>query len=300
MKAKKIVLATLIMMGAIIVAFAIGLKPHGIKNKMNQDGKYIFSEPDTLKEPEVITEQRTKKIEIINGKKKVTETIVKMKGDSIIEKKVIEKEEDSDQPDFNLDTGAFSGGFYFKQLNPDDLDSLSPFGQQFFNFNDLNDSLLRGFNFSFGPDFGFHIKPFGNFDDDMFKDFDNGMPNMDFGQMHKRIEEMMERMQRGFQTDPNFDLEPGLPKIKPHSKTKSMKQIITAHLLDDGFIDDVEDNYKFELNQKWLKINGKKQSKELYEKYKKIIEDNTGVELEDEFDFKFNNKKKFGKKTRKI
>jgi hypothetical protein len=93
---------------------------------------------------------------------------------------------------------------------------------------------------------------------------------------------------------------PNVPRFN-HSEhknnPKSMNEIITEHLLNDGFINDIDQKYKFELNEKYLKINGKKQDKAIYDKYKKIIEDNTGIELEGEFYFNFVNKKKLNKKT---
>ncbi|HEB62812.1 MAG TPA: hypothetical protein ENI82_06640, partial [Bacteroidetes bacterium] len=278
MRTKKILLAILLLIVAMIAVYAFGLKSrsnlaqdHGIQQQ------YDFAAQDTSKVPEAITEKRSTQIEIVNGKKKIKETIIKMKGDSIIEKKVIEREEDAGNPFIQQDTGSFMGGFYFKPLNPEDLDSLSPFGQNFFNFNNGEDSLIQGFNFSFGPNHQFQIKPFGNYDDDILKqfDFDNQIPDMDFSEMHKRIEEMMDRMQHGFYFDPQIPMEknPGFPQIKPHSKPKSMKDIITEHLLNDGFINDIDQKYKFEINEKYLKINGKKQDKAIYDKYKKIIED---------------------------
>ncbi|MBK7093864.1 MAG: hypothetical protein IPH57_01885 [Saprospiraceae bacterium] len=58
-----------------------------------------------------------------------------------------------------------------------------------------------------------------------------------------------------------------------------MSEIIRSSLLNDGFISDEEQKYKFEISEKGLKINGKKQDHAVFEKYKRIIEDNTGVEL---------------------
>ena len=82
--------------------------------------------------------------------------------------------------------------------------------------------------------------------------------------------------------------------------TKSLSEIIRSSLLNDGFITDEEQKYRFEISEKGLKIDGKKQEQAVFEKYKKIIEDNTGVELGEEFSFNFSNNKKLESKARKI
>ena len=79
-----------------------------------------------------------------------------------------------------------------------------------------------------------------------------------------------------------------------------MKEIIRDQLLSDGFIDDINDSFKFNLNEKRLKINGKKQAEDIYDKYKKLIEDNSGLELEDDFEYKFKNSKSLKSGIRRI
>ena len=318
MKTKKILLAGILFSLAVIAVYAFGFKyKSGNIGKQNTQQQYDFVTQDTTKIPEAITEKRSTQIEIINGKKKIKETVIKMKGDSIIEKKVIEKEEDGDDGldmDFGQDNGI-SGGVHFRQFSPDDLDSL---GMQNFGFNGIspfgNDSIFRQFGFGLGNGHNFNLGfPFSGMDEDFLKNFDNGffMPNYDMTQLQKRMEELYKGLLQNKDNDDdllnnnpfNNQKLPNVPRIYPprhKNKSKSMNDIITGHLLNDGYINDIAQKYKFELNEKYLKINGKKQDKAIYDKYKKIIEDNTGIELEGEFNFKFTNKKKLGKKTMKI
>ena len=316
MKTKKILLAGTLLIVAMIAVYAFGLKSKpSIKQESGIQQQYDFMTGDTTRFPEAFTEKRTTQIEIINGKKKIKETIIKMKGDSIIEKKVIEREEDADDNfDMNLDSAnGFSGGFYFKQFGPDDIDSLMPLNKDLLGFDLFeNDSILQQFGFRFNPGQHFNFEsPFNGWDDDFMKnfDFDFSIPNSDMSQIRKRMEELQEKMMRGFEDNQIYDnpfKNQKLPNVPRRSnpyhrnKAKSMNDIITDQLLNDGYIKYIDEKYKFEINEKFLKINGKKQDKAIYDKYKKIIEDNTGVELEDEFDFKFTNKKKLNKKTIRI
>ena len=62
------------------------------------------------------------------------------------------------------------------------------------------------------------------------------------------------------------------------------EKFIEDELLKDGLIDNADD-YSFVLTNKYLKINKKKQPKEIYEKYKAIVKS--------KFDVKFEGKTKF-------
>lgn len=249
---------------------------------------------DSLKNPEAISEQRMTQVTIVNGKKKVTETIIKMRGDSIIEKKVIEKEEDAN------DNAPFKFEYRFGEEPGDD--SLWSRSQQHFNFGfSPLDSMMKSFRFNFdSPSFNFNFPDnLDNWPNDMMEPFkwdkDN---NQTFGRdIDKMMEEMFKRYNFDFDEIPGWQSQKS-PKYKKAPKTLS--EIIRSSLLNDGFITDEEQKYKFEISEKGLRIDGKKQDQAVWEKYKKIIEDNTGVELGDEFSFNFSNNKKLESKTRKI
>ncbi|HEY6082146.1 MAG TPA: hypothetical protein VIU45_01735, partial [Chitinophagaceae bacterium] len=59
--------------------------------------------------------------------------------------------------------------------------------------------------------------------------------------------------------------------IQTNNLVNQMKE---DHLIKD------ENNYKVELSSKGLYINGRKQSRDSYEKYKKMVGDNTSLKLE--------------------
>jgi beta-lactamase regulating signal transducer with metallopeptidase domain len=65
-----------------------------------------------------------------------------------------------------------------------------------------------------------------------------------------------------------------------------MDQIIQEHLVDDQIIKPGE-SYEFKISSGELKVNGKKQSSKMYEKYKSIIEDATGVQMKGNTNFVF-------------
>jgi len=287
MRTKKLLLAGVLFILAIIVVSAIGLRSN-ITQDQELPQQYVFSIQDTTKVPETISVKKTTHIEIVNGKKKITETIIKMRGDSIIEKKVIEKEEDAGNNNFDIDP-----------------DSLNRFNYNFFNKNPFGfDSIFPQLEFQFGQgqNFSFGFSSDG-FDNDILKKF--GF-DFDMNMFKKDMDEKFDKMVPKKNDDPR-DINPFKDQKSPnvprfnHSEhknnPKSINEIITEHLLNDGFINDIDQKYKFELNEKYLKINGKKQDKAIYDKYKKIIEDNTGIELEGEFNFNLVNKKKLNKKT---
>jgi len=283
----------------LVVAFyGIMLKANNSTKKKNNEQFLTFSIGDTLK-PGLIQEKRTINIEIINGKKKITEKITKMIGDSIVEEKIIEKEEDAsgNSPSFDFgNDNPHMNGFNFKQLDPTDLDSMFSMNFKQFNFDPFsNDSLMQSFGFKFGPDLKLH---FGDsfMNEDFFRNFDDFFQNG----MNPGIGKHFEEMLRGNKSvTPRFNNRPN-ENNETEGKFKSLKEIIRDQLLDDGFISDFDDSYKFDINEKKLKINGKKQDDDTFEKYKKVIEDNTGIELEDNFEYKFSNKKSFKRSLRRL
>ena len=61
--------------------------------------------------------------------------------------------------------------------------------------------------------------------------------------------------------------------------SEANEKYLVNELLKDGLIDN-KDDYSFELTNKYLKVNKKKQSKKIYEKYKKIVQSRFGVKFE--------------------
>lgn len=273
----------------LIALIFFALRAGDVLNHKENKNAFKIMMPDSLRTPEGISEQRITQVTIVNGKKKVTETIIKMKGDSIIEKKVIEKEGD--------DIGDSPFKFEYRFGDGFDNDSLWSKSKDNFNFGVMPmDSLMKSFRFNFdGPSFNF------NFDDDGFPkgfgepfDLDGHSP---FG--HGDFDNLMDEMFKRY----NFDSReiPGRKEYKNKSRSgATLSEIIRDNLLNDGFINDEDQKYKFEINEKGLKIDGKKQEITIFNKYKKIIEDNTGVELGDEFSFNFTNNKKLEKNAKKI
>ena len=281
---------------SLILILLFAIKAGDVFNKKTADGIMQLIEPDSLKNPDAISEQRITQVTIVNGKKKVTETIIKMRGDSIVEKKVVEKEEDANEDSpfqFEYRFGGEPGN-----------DSLWGNSRQNFNFGfSPLDSMMKSFRFNFdSPTFDF------NFPDDQnnwpngfmepFRPDKNGNEATPFGgDMNKMMEEMFKRYNFDFNEIPGWE---GQNSPMQKKAPKSLSEIIRSSLLNDGFITDEDQKYKFDISEKGLKIDGKKQDQAVFEKYKKVIEDNTGVELGDEFSFSFSNNKKLESKAKKI
>jgi hypothetical protein len=279
----------------VIIVFSFVVKGSNNNVKSINENKLQFVE-DTLK-PDFTQEKRITRIEIINGKKKIIEKIIKMRGDSIIEEKIIKKEEDvlGDNPSFDFGDDQMSGQFKFRQIKPSKIDSM--FAQNFdkFHFGTFgSDSMMQGFGFSLGPDFQFS---FGDsfLNKDLFEQFDSNR------MMDPKMEKQFEQMFRGFDSDKLGTFPAPNSKSKPDNKGfKTLKQIITEQLYTDGFISNFDDTYIFELNENELKINGKSQEDTIYNKYKEVIEDNIGIELENKFDYKFSNSKSLKNNLRRL
>jgi beta-lactamase regulating signal transducer with metallopeptidase domain len=62
------------------------------------------------------------------------------------------------------------------------------------------------------------------------------------------------------------------------------EKFIVNELLKDGLIQD-EDGYSFEMTNKYLKVNKKKQPKKIYEKYKEIVKSRYGVKFHGKLKF---------------
>ncbi len=279
MKNKKMIVRFSLVLLLIVMIFSIVLKANNNKTKISNAG-LSFIQPDTLK-PDIIQEKRITKIEIINGKKKIVEKIIKMKGDSIVEEKTINREEDADEtPGFNHSPKVQSFGF--SQEDFFNMDSLLAMQFKQFNTPFLDDSTFQDFGFNINP--GFNMG-FGDsfMDDDFFKRFNDIFQNP----MSPDIEKLFKN--KGH----NFPFTPPKQKFQHKSERnfKTLKEIVRDQLINDGFIKDFNDSYKFKINEKNLKINGNKQPENIYDRYKKLIEDNSGLDLDGEFEYRFKNSK---------
>ena len=65
-----------------------------------------------------------------------------------------------------------------------------------------------------------------------------------------------------------------------------LDHIIQEHLVDDGIIQSGAP-YLFMINEKEMKVNGKKQNQKTYETYKSLIEEATGIEMKANTNFQF-------------
>jgi len=88
----------------------------------------------------------------------------------------------------------------------------------------------------------------------------------------------VEKHMRDFEVEVPRIMPPEAPFIWNGGRRGSLKADIERELRRDGFIDE-DGSYKFELSGKKLMINGKKESDAIFEKYRKIYEKNTGVDL---------------------
>ncbi|MEZ4907586.1 MAG: hypothetical protein R2771_08115 [Saprospiraceae bacterium] len=268
------------------------LRANNITTEKQKNQNLFEIKNDTLRNPnDEISEQRTTSITIINGKKKIQETIIKMKGDSIIEKKVIEKEEDAPED------GSMMYNYNFNF--PDGNDSLFGGNNQRYNFGIVPmDSLMNSFRMQFeSPGFNFNFGDSSdNWPDNFFDQFQNDSDGFG-GNMSDLIDEMFKNYNFDTQEIPGWN---GNKNNLNNNAPKTLNEIIKENLLNDGFITDIDQKYQCEITNKGLKIDGKKQDKRVFEKYKKIIEDNTGVELDDDFSFNFNNEKQLKLETKRI
>lgn len=64
------------------------------------------------------------------------------------------------------------------------------------------------------------------------------------------------------------------------NRKSKLQDVIEQKLVRDGYLGS-QKNYEFKISAKELRINGKKQDEKSYNQFKSIIEDHTGIELED-------------------
>jgi len=118
-----------------------------------------------------------------------------------------------------------------------------------------------------------------------------------FREMEWKVKEQMqklkslEKMQHGLMEklgDGEFKSLRGLRSLSPDqdgavfglSRKSNLQEAIEQKLVKDGFLGSAK-NYEFKISAKELKINGKKQDDKSYNQFKSIVEDYTGIELED-------------------
>ncbi|MEP7323559.1 MAG: M56 family metallopeptidase [Saprospiraceae bacterium] len=97
------------------------------------------------------------------------------------------------------------------------------------------------------------------------------------GQHLKLLKEGEWRDRKLFKDREGFNLWSGKGKLD---------QIIQEHLVDDQIIKDGE-KYEFSINEREMKVNGKKQDQKTYAEYKELIEDATGIEMKANTNFQF-------------
>ncbi|MBK9255190.1 MAG: M56 family metallopeptidase [Saprospiraceae bacterium] len=178
---------------------------------------------------------------------------------------------------FDLNDGSEGMGFNWEQMP--DMDSLmKSFGFQNFNFNyngqnkeRLNENLkklneqMKEFNLKFD----FHSPEGMDFD---FEKFD--MPDMENFLKDFKMEGF------DFQFSPDhFDMEaPEGEMLEWDDRGSTVNEVLGDALNRDGFLIPNKEN-KIELTGKYLKINGQKQPENIWHKYKRIVEDVYGTEL---------------------
>jgi bla regulator protein blaR1 len=112
------------------------------------------------------------------------------------------------------------------------------------------------------------------------------------GNLHIQLDELKHKLgDRQFHFDGSkFKMEPGefdfelktpMPSMKMKGWGGSTRERIEATLIRDELIKSGS-RYTFELTDKYLKIDGNKMPEALFEKYRKIYEESTGIKLEGE------------------
>lgn len=120
--------------------------------------------------------------------------------------------------------------------------------------------------------------------EEMAKRFQEQQGRYEFRQreMEDRMRERQHDMQRRLERDliqegPRWEMRIPAPEFYDGSPTK---QRIERSLLQDQLIDE-KGRYSFELTDRYLKINGKKQPENIFKKYRKLYEDVSGMDLGD-------------------
>lgn len=110
------------------------------------------------------------------------------------------------------------------------------------------------------------------------------------GNLHLQFDEMKMHLgdRRFFIENPKFKMDPGdfhyemkMPKMKGFGWGGNTRERIEETLVDDELIKEGS-RYSFELTDKYLKIDGNKMPDALFDKYRKIYEESTGIKLEGE------------------
>jgi hypothetical protein len=121
--------------------------------------------------------------------------------------------------------------------------------------------------------------------EEMSKRFQEQQGRYEFRQrdMEERMRERQHDLQRRLEQDlrmeegPRWEMRVPAPEFYNGSPTK---QRIERTLLQDQLIDE-KGRYSFELTDRYLKINGKKQPENIFKKYRNLYEDVSGMDLGD-------------------
>ena len=186
------------------------------------------------------------------------------------------------------DCGDDFGNIYFLDKNRQaiNLDSML-----------LNmDSKLKEFENHKADIFGFHVD---RFDDHFIDSLRLGIKHLDWpalvGKNQIKIDSIMDlfpdisHQMQMFMPSPSFDNRDNIKAYKFDGnlengfsrdlfRKETVADLIAAALVNDMLVEDMR-NSKVELTGKALKINGEKQPYNIWKKYKKIYEDNTGITL---------------------
>jgi len=90
-------------------------------------------------------------------------------------------------------------------------------------------------------------------------------------------------MGHGFREIPDFEWEEPLRrsgKVFSLGRKNNLQQAIERQLDQDNLVEKSK-SYEFKITSKDLRINGKKQDAQRFKQFKALVEDHTGIELEE-------------------
>lgn len=98
----------------------------------------------------------------------------------------------------------------------------------------------------------------------------------------QQLKELMEDMGHGFKGIPGFEWKESMPMGKAYSlnRKNNLQQAIERKLDQENLVEKGK-SYEFKITSKDLRINGKKQDAQRYKQFKSLVEDHTGIELEE-------------------
>ncbi|HNR09075.1 MAG TPA: M56 family metallopeptidase [Saprospiraceae bacterium] len=99
----------------------------------------------------------------------------------------------------------------------------------------------------------------------------------------EQLKELMEDMGHGFREIPDFEWEEPLRrsgKVFSLGRKNNLQQAVERQLDRDNLVEKGK-SYEFKITSKDLRINGKKQDAQRYKQFKSLVEEHTGIELEE-------------------